>query len=458
MKAKKVISLMLAAMTAVTLFTACRASGSGSGSPSQGTSAAGGKPSSEASTGAGEAQESVTISFWHTYCGSDNASEGFAKALADFQKANPDIRLDIEEVNSAQDSMGTRISTAMAAGELPDVWTYWGGFVIKDLAGNDLLMDGQEYLELSDAVKREDINEAAWDYYTIDGKLQGFPTSAAYPAFICNTELFEQCGLELPETMQDMISAAAVFKEKGIIPLAMGSSGGNPGHFFLSDIEHQVQGGNEAIAGFGESNSVNNEQTTAAAQVICDLQQAGVFPSDTVANGDWGPCFELYNSGKAAMLYSYSWAYSGLTDEMYEKSRIIDMPRIDNCAVEPSKFVQNISNYGFVVSKAGWTESEAKKKALVKFIDFMYSDEVTGVLTDAGNMTVRTNWDVAYQTPIIKDVVDFNAGREVVTSHFNATTSNDGWNQFLIKCDELFAGNITAEKFAEDVQKAYDED
>ena len=446
MKAKKVTMSILTWAAAISLLAGC-------GTP-------GANGDSQAAAGGSSSQETtdVTISFWHTYCGSDNASEGFAKALAGFKEANPNIHLDIEEVNSAQDSMGTRISTAMAAGELPDVWTYWGGFVIKDLADNDLLMDGREYLDRSGAVKREDINEAAWDYYTIDGTLRGFPTSAAYPAFICNTEIFKDCGLELPETMQDVAEAAEVFREKGIIPLAMGSSGGNPGHFFLSDIEHQVEGGNEAIASFGKTNSVDNEQTIAAAQVICDLQKAGVFPSDTVANGDWGPCFELYNSGKAAMLYSYSWAYSGLTDEMYGKSRIINMPRIDNCAVEPSTFVQNISNYGFVVSKAGWAESEAKKNALVKFIDFMYSDEVTRALTDAGNMTVRTDWEVEYQTPIIKDVVEFNEGRDVVTSHFNATSSNDGWNQFLLKCDELFAGSLTAEKFVSDVQKAYDEE
>ena len=402
--------------------------------------------------------EEVTINFWHTYCGADNASEGFAAALAKFQEENPDIHLNIEEVNSAQDSMGTRISTAMAAGELPDVWTYWGGFVISDLVKNGLLMDGQEYLDRSEAVKYEDLNGAAWEYYTIDGKIQGFPTSAAYPAFICNTELFEQCGLELPETMDDVIASAEVFKEKGIIPLAMGSSGGNPGHFFVSELEHQVEGGNEAIDAFGETNLVNDAPTLAAAQVIVDLQQAGVFPSDTVANGDWGPSFELYNSGMAAMIYTYSWAFSGLSEEMYAKSQIIDTPAIADAAVDSSTFVQNICNDGFCVSEAGWAESDAKKDALTKFIDFMYSDDVTKVLTDAGNITCRTNYDVVYNTPIVADVVAYNEGREVVTSHFNATSSNDGWSQFLISCDELFAGNVSAQEFVDDIQSVYDEE
>lgn len=39
---------------------------------------------------------------------------------------------------------------------------------------------------------------------------------------MCNQELFDQYGLEIPETMDDLYQVSEVFNENGITPLALG--------------------------------------------------------------------------------------------------------------------------------------------------------------------------------------------------------------------------------------------
>lgn len=395
------------------------------------------------------------ISVWHTYCGGDPKAESFAEKLNAFLEANPDVELEIEEVNSAMDSMGTKITTALTANDLPDVYWFWGGFTLEPVLEEDLLMDVQEYLDKTENFKKEEISDAAWDYYTVNGKIVGFPLEGYYPSWVCNKAIFEEYNLEFPETMEDVKEIAATLNENGIIPLAVGSSGGNPGHFLLSDLMHQYEGGTDEIRSFGDTHQFATDNMTSVAQVILDLKEAGVFPQDTVANGDWTPCFELYNSGKAAMTYTYNWALAGLSDEMHENTVLIDTPQIEGTAVDTSTFVQSSGNYGFVVTKEAW-ENPEKQDSLVKFIDFMLSDDTSQAMADNGVVTVKTT-GITYSNPIMKELDEYYAGRTRVPAHFNTSLYSDGWSEVLIACDELFAGNVTAEEFVEDVQEAYDE-
>ena len=405
-------------------------------------------------TGIAATATAEPISFWHTYCGSDAKTETMSEMLAKFREENPDVELEIEEVNAAMDSMGTRITTALAAHDLPDMYMYWGGFTLEAVINQDLLMNVQEYLDASENVKYEDIDAAAWAFYTIDGTLRGYPYEGAIPVWLCNSEIFEQYNLEYPKTMDDVKELAKTFSENGIITLAIGSSGGNPGHFFVSDLINQIPGGMEEIQNFGSTAQFATDASLKAAQTILDLREAGVFPQDTVANGDWTPTGELYNSGKAAMVFTYNWVVTTFDEELLEKSVIIDTPKIDDTCIDPSTFVQTSANYGFVVSKAAW-ENPEKRDGIIKLIDAMYNKEFYQKCVDDGVVSVMT--DVASSEGIMKRIDEFYAGRTHVPAHFNTTWYRSAWQIFLTSCDELFAGNVTAEEFVNNIQDAYDE-
>lgn len=402
----------------------------------------------------GALAENATITVWHNQNGP--VGEVFKALLEEFIQANPEYTYEVEDVTAGNDSMATRISTALAADDLPDIFWYWGGFTIEQMARADKLMDVQEYFDASEKIKADQYSEAALSYMTIDGILRGIPRQGFYCSWMCNKEIFEALNLEYPETMQDVIDIAAVLNENGYIPLAMGSSGGNPAHYFMSDLFHQLEGGTAQVDSFGTTYQYSSDVALKVAQQILDLRAAKVFPEDTIANGDWTPSFELYNSGRAAMVYSNHNTLAGLSEEMFAKSVIIDIPTMEGAVVDPSTYVQSSANNGTLVSSKGWNDP-AKREGIIKFMDWWNSDEVQQALANVGSLTTRIT-GITYPEGTILNVMEtFYEGRPRVKSLYNATSLSDAWNVHQASCDELFAGHLTAEEFVEKIQEAYDE-
>ncbi|TAH68619.1 MAG: extracellular solute-binding protein [Anaerolineaceae bacterium] len=397
--------------------------------------------------------ETAEISFWFNYNAATAEAEAFEQVLTEFQDAYPHIKLNIEPVPAAGDGLMTRVTTALVANDLPDAFQYWGGQALVEMAEGGLLMDVQEYLDVTTKIKKEDFGQAAWDHYSHDGVIRGFATHTAFPSWFANKAIFDEYGLEIPKTMQDLINIAPTLRENGIIPLAMGSNGSNPAHFFLSELMHQYDGGTEEIRTLGQTNQFDTENLRKTAQMIIDLKDANVFPEDTIASGDWGPSWELYNSGKAAIIFTYPWMYTNMSDEIYANSVIIDAPVVDGGTVDPSSFVGSFINFGFLVTQKAWEE---KQDAMVEFIDWQLSDRATQIYVDGGGMTPK-NMSVDMSNKVYADVLDHIQGREYVGSHFTSTLDQDAWLGFQPACDELFAGALTAEQFAQKVQGFYDQ-
>ena len=406
----------------------------------------------------GTAGRSAVISFWHWYIGSTEYQINFNNQFERFKRANPDIVFEIEEVTntSGGPSMATRIATAMAANDMPDIYQYWGGVLILTQASQGVLMDVSEYLRATRNFKYEEIDQSAWDYYTINGVIRGFPSTGFIPGWFCNKELFERFNLDYPKTMNDVYEISKVFTANGIIPLAQASSGGNPGHFFLSELTHQYPGGTRAIQELGRTSQFNTDSLVKAAQTILDLRAAGAFPQDTVANGDWTPSFELYNGERAAMLYTNSWAYSNMRDEILNKSVLIDVPAVVNGGtINPNDFVQSSANDGWCVSQSGWS-NPAKQQQIVRIMDWILSDELTQSLVDGGLVHVKTT-NIKYDSRIMSMVDDFYREREKVPAHFSTMRNIDVYRSFTRNLDLLFAGSISAIEYADLVQRAFEQ-
>ena len=89
----------------------------------------------------------------------------------------------------------------------------------------------------------------------------------------------------------------------------------------------------------------------AALDYWTELQEAGVFPNDTISNGDWAPNFALYNEGKAALIPVYGWQVSAMSDECYDFTEIIDTPIYTGkyaISEEEQKEYGNIAGHGCI--------------------------------------------------------------------------------------------------------------
>lgn len=398
----------------------------------------------------------VTIRFATTWAGNDSKAKYFEPLLKKFIKKNIN-RLNLVVETASGDDMRTKIRVEVAAGNPPDIWTYWGGgSILKPLAEGNVVLNINEYLKVSKVLKKEQISESAWDFYTYKGKIYGVPMEGYQSAFMVNKELFKKYNLQYPKTYEDLIKVAKVFNRHGIVPLALGSKGGNPSHFWFSELYCQYANGIKEIKSLPNTWKFNTTNALRVAKLIAEMKKNGVFPKDTLANGDWSPSFALYNNGKAAMVYTYPWMFGQIKPEILKVTEIINVPKMPGAVKDPSTFVSSSAVYGFVINRKSFADPN-KKPLIVEFADFLVSDEVIKELMKGSMVPVKkVKIDYNSLPPLLAKVLKFNEKKEAVPSHFNTFPDDNAFTTFQTSLDELFAGVITPEKFVQKVQAALD--
>lgn len=209
-KSKSVISIVLGCTMIAGLLAGCgsiRSSSNTAGSSSGDTAQA---TTSDVSTDtASDTSENsdVTLEFWTVWTeGGTEEVEG-TKML---QKFEEDTGITVNQTNFTYDMLHEKILTAAAAGNVPDIIfglpEYIGEFynmgIIEDLT--DRYATWEDADQLSDTIK----NAAS-----IDGKNVGVPYKSTVRAFVAHDDDFEEAGVKIPQTWEDLM-ALSDFKDK----------------------------------------------------------------------------------------------------------------------------------------------------------------------------------------------------------------------------------------------------
>lgn len=406
--------------------------------------------SGKTSSGSSDASGKVTIRLAHTYTGSDAKAPLYKAMLDKFREQHKDIEI-VEETASGDD-LRSKIKVDMASNNLPDIFTYWGGAILKPLVDNQKALNIEEYLKVSKTLKKQDINDGAWAFYTFSNQTYGIPVEGYKSAFVVNKELFAKYNLQYPKTEQELLDVAKVLNENGVIPLAVGSKGGNPSHFYFSELYNQLSNGTQEIKDLSSSYKFDTDNALKVANVIDEQRKAGVFPKDTTANGDWSPSFELYNNGKAAMIYTYPWMLAGMKEDLAKNSVIIPVPKIDGATKDPSTFVSSSSVFGLVINKDSFQDTK-KQAAITELMDYLTSDDMIKELAKGGVVpTKNIKIDTSNLNPIMKQLYEYTEKLEAVPDHYNTWPDDNSFTTFQSSMDELFSGAASPADFVKKVQ------
>jgi raffinose/stachyose/melibiose transport system substrate-binding protein len=390
--------------------------------------------STKAAADAGNKVKIVLATNWGE---GDSKYDYFYPKFQEFQKSVADT-IDVELETYTTEDYKTKIKTQTASEDLPDVFTYWGGGMMKDMCDAGLLLDIDDYFADSATVKRDDFDPTSFQYYTAsDGKQYGVPIESTRGVFLANSELFKKYNLEYPKTYDDLKKCAEVFKKNGIIPIAIGSNGGTPSEFFYSEIYNQYSGAEDELNAMTSGGPFKTDNAVKVAQDLQDMVKDGMFPEDTVTNGGWGPSLQLYTDQKAAMTYTYPWMYESIPEDIQKLSDIIPIPQMPGSSVDSSTIEAGFTVYGFLINKASF-EDTAKHDALVKVCDFLASDDLTENLVLSGMVPCK-NVDTAYdkQKLIMQKTIDYAKDKKLVQVHYTklpAMKLFPQWIQDLMNC------------------------
>lgn len=298
--------LLGAALLALAL-TACAKSGTDQPSPSP--APGGTEASAESPAAAAGKKDAVKVRILTRFSNPDSVREKyFMDMVAKFQAENPDILLEDVSI-SDEESHDTLFKTSVAAGDPIEVFNFLGYAANLDYVKNGVLTDVSGLIK-EDPQWTEHYIDALFapvDYspYGVDG-IYGLPNAPYGVCCFYNKAIFDELGLELPETWEDIEAAAPALIEKGYIPMTFGAKDNYRAGHFLTALSMKYYGDqlkDDLISG---KTAWNDPKTVVLIDKMKQWYDAGIFGTNNLAYDANGELAKL-ESGEAAIIFSGSW-------------------------------------------------------------------------------------------------------------------------------------------------------
>lgn len=309
-------------------------------------------------SGAALAQEPVTLTFW-TPTWRQAAEEPI---IADFMAQNPDIK--IEATFYTSEDMKSKTKIAASSGTLPDMWYNWGGVLADFYAENGLILDLAQYAK--DNNWSEKYLAGAMEQCTYDGQLIGLPQNLAGLVMYYRVDLFDQFGIAVPTTMEELEAAADVLVKNGITPFSSYNKHMMRYHEALLEYYSTKEEHDDLLllkADWGKS-----EAMTKSFKKLKEWYDKGYFPADILASDTSTAKMYVY-SGASAMIMENPGMASEIVANNYDLAQygwfaFPSSPEGKGRVSAYAKMVQFNKNI-----------SDEKLAAAMKFWDYYYSDE-----------------------------------------------------------------------------------
>lgn len=307
----------------------------------------------------------VTIKFLsYTWGQSNPVGEGTKKLIADFEAANPTIKVEPESVPVAD--VLTKLQAAVVAGDAPDV-AQIGWSKVAQAASTLPLRPLEEVASADDwkntinGIIPSVLNAAP---VAAGQKIMAMPFLMATPVLFYNADLFKAAGLDPnhpPTTISEVKTAALAIKAK------TGADGAyisavDPGKSdYLTQSLVNSAGG--ALVSASGDITVDSQPVITALSAVQDLTKSGAQPA--VA---FGSAQSAFNSGKLGMLAVTAGGLPTLDQAAKGKFelQVAPFPGFDGMPARPTFSGNGLS----ILAK-----DSAKAQASWKFVQFLTSEQ-----------------------------------------------------------------------------------
>ena len=315
------------------------------------------------------AEDQVTIQLFSNLPDRTTGQGLIEQTLIDqYMEENPNVTIEVEALDDA--SYKTKFKAYASGSDMPDLVNIWGqpSFLSEVIdAGLLAELNQDDYADYN-------FITGSLDGFMRDGKLYGLARNTDVMGFYYNKAIFEECGVEVPTTYDELTDAVAKIAEKGYIPISMDGTDKYPLPIFIQDVYQKLVGADsyqkstEAVAS-GEYD--DNWKT--AAQMLTDLASAGGFQAGFETT-DYGTAKNLFTNGQAAMYYMGSWEMSMATNEEIPEDirnniSVFTMPTVDGGAGTATDICA-WNGGGYAVT----ANSDVKDEA-IKLLNYMFEPD-----------------------------------------------------------------------------------
>lgn len=311
-----------------------------------------------------ESSEQVTLTIWDTFV---DGSLGQAQEdiIAAYQEAHPNVT--VERVAKDGATLSETLKAAFMSGDAPDLVYYEAGIgtvgnYVKAGYYEDLASVYDEY------GWKDNIMSACWEIPSADGYVWGVGNEMETMSLYINQAIFDELGLDVPESIEELTEDMAVIKDSGYQVLAntLDSQWYNNMNF-IGTVLYAYMTQDEIQDCMNNDGSWDKESVRKAVNCIQDWLDKGYFPAHPEVDGDQE---QMFFSGDYACWITGNWEVGNITEKVDFTTSIYPFPGSASCADGGSQV--NFSGGAYLV----YSGSEVKDTAY-QFIDFSINNPDT---------------------------------------------------------------------------------
>ena len=326
----------------------------------------------------------VTLKTVSTFAGTDAAADTYAELLKTWQEQTGNTVVD--QSATSDEAWKKGVLKDFAAGNEADVLFFFAR--TTDSAAI-----------LNKVVPIDEINAAYPDLRLIvnhdivekDGRVYAIPVRTFWEGLFCNTDLFEQYGLELPTTWEKLEKAITVFRDAGVVPIAAS----------LSDVPHYIAEFCILACGGQQQHRLRPSAGQGVPQGWIDgmlllrrLYEMGAFSADVNATTE-SAASQLFRDKQAAMQVDGSWFANSIPPESMKTTVVLPFP---SATGGQSAYLSGVS-MGFYLSRYAWQQPE-RRDAAVDLLHFLTTGENAAAL---GVYNISDALLESYQAMVVSD-------------------------------------------------------
>jgi len=393
----------------------------------------------------------ITLTYWENFIGTSQAQ---SYAIAQMEAKYPNLT--IEFANYQIDDMAIKLPTALASGSGPDIVyadmnpKWLGRFVNEDLA-----------IPLTEGVQKygwdQKIFGWAQAFGTYNGELYGIGHEFEVLGLVYNKKIFNELGLQVPQTREDLEAAMAKIKDNSkYVPMFYGCGTGCPnGIHMFNAIAYSMIPIPEVLAttpmGTG---SYLDPGWLDALNVLQKWEQAGYFNDDAL-NYPWEAHWGRFCNGEVAMMAQGSWLFKALSDCAAANPDKVDF------GWAPFPVAQGKPYQAYVGVGSGWwltsqlKDDPEKRLLAMEFLNMLISDEAINKWITEDQIFPAVNFDTT-KIPLteqqktaleVAKMAGSTGGGPIPICWNNSQEETDVWVKDF---QALFLGEITPEQILKD--------
>lgn len=218
--------------------------------------------------------EPLEITLWDIATAEPDTSIQEA-AVARFMEAYPNIT--INQIHQQNDNYKQQLIVAMSAGECPDMYISWAGGPMQEYANSGHCNDVTAMYEQYDHPAF--IDAAVAQAHGTDGVMYGIPFGGLSGCDVFyNKTIFEEVGIEVPQTIDELEAACDKLIEAGYKPFALANGAKWTGSMYYMYLVARHSGNDEFNAAYAQDGgSFTSDAFVWAGEKIQDWVQKGYF-------------------------------------------------------------------------------------------------------------------------------------------------------------------------------------